>query len=154
MNLMICFASLQILINYKEDEILLAKITVFGMEAIHKECKDDVYLNETENASTYAPEILRGDNLDTTAIQWADIYSLSMVMYEIIYEDLPFSELSFSELKLKSSLKGLLPKLPSEPAFEDALGSAMKQCWDPIPLNRPTISSMLSTVGMAENIFK
>ena len=59
-----------------------------------------------------APEVFRGDLLNSAQLLKSDIYSLSLVMYEILIEEEPFEDLSYLQLVENVGRKNL--RLPLE----------------------------------------
>ncbi|KAI1720720.1 adenylate and guanylate cyclase catalytic domain-containing protein [Ditylenchus destructor] len=85
-----------------------------------------------------------------------DIYSLSMIMYEVLFRKEPFTEVNLPKKAIISVLKNA-GKDPMRPEFPKMLGrehhpaiiSLMKNCWSENPLNRPhikRIKKLFSTV--------
>ena len=60
-----------------------------------------------------APEILRGVILRTDQLFPADIYSLSIVVFEVVVEEEPFPGLSVRELEENVGRGNLRPTLPA-----------------------------------------
>src|SRR5581483_3550180 len=79
-----------------------------------------------------APEILRGKKY----IQESDVYSLGIIMNEIISIVPPFNNESHDEHLALDICRGKRPKVREEtPEF---LKKLIQKCWDANPENRPT----------------
>ena len=79
-----------------------------------------------------APEILRGEEFTKAA----DIYGFGMLMSEVISGEVPFIDRDFDLHLALDVCDGVRPQIP-EYAPEPYV-TLMKDCWDPIPTNRPT----------------
>jgi serine/threonine protein kinase len=91
-----------------------------------------------------APEVLGRGKPYTQA---ADIYSLGMIMYEIVAGMPPFyNELHDIGLILQIC-KGVRPQFPEKVKYLQILVDLIKQCWDNEPNNRPTIKKISRIVG-------
>src|SRR6266487_6596089 len=80
-----------------------------------------------------APEVLWGAKFTKAA----DIYRFEMIMWELLSGEPPFIDREYDQYLMRDiCLKELRPPIPKygpEPYV-----TLMKQCWDPIPTNRPT----------------
>ena len=86
-----------------------------------------------------APEVLRGEILKTDELFPADIYSLSIVVFEIVGEEEPFQGLSMRQLEENVGRGDLRPTLSATLTWpvEDLL----KRCWDADASKRPTAAA-------------
>uniref|UniRef100_A0A915D9P6 Guanylate cyclase n=1 Tax=Ditylenchus dipsaci TaxID=166011 RepID=A0A915D9P6_9BILA len=86
----------------------------------------------------------------------ADVYSLAMVMYEVLFRRQPFSEVNLPKKAVISVLKNA-GREPMRPEFPKMLGkehhpailSLIKACWSENPVSRPPVKKvkkMVSTV--------
>ena len=84
-----------------------------------------------------APEVLRGEKFTKAA----DVYGFGMIMWEILSGEPPFIDREYDQILIRDiCLKELRPIIPEyAPKPYVAL---MKQCWDPIPTNRPTANGL------------
>ena len=127
------------------------KIAFFGLPSIYDSIKlagkED---NQEINRLWIAPEHLR--QLKTVS-QEGDIYSLAIIMSEILSREEPYSNdkdyLGLRELLYKIQFCETPPFRPAVTCAPDMfpLENLMKQCWDEDPANRPnlqTISKKLS----------
>ena len=84
-----------------------------------------------------APEVLRGELLKLEALMVADIYSLSLVVYEVVLEEEPYELLSPKQLTKNVGYGDLRPSLES--IQNSDLKVLLQQCWSKIPQERPGI---------------
>ena len=84
-----------------------------------------------------APEVLRGEILKTDELFPADIYSLSMVIFEIVVEEEPFEDLRVRQLEENVGRGDLRPKL-SATLVTQPVEDLLKRCWDADASKRPT----------------
>jgi serine/threonine protein kinase len=87
--------------------------------------------NENALANWMAPEVLKG----AQHTQAADVYSLGLVLYEIVSGLLPFTEYTNQAGVRAAGASGRLPALPANTPEEYA--RIVRACWDPVPLRRP-----------------
>ena len=69
----------------------------------------------------------------------ADVYSFGMVCYEILTGDIPFSEMSWSDLQGKI-LEGLKPEIPKR--CPPRLTAMIEKCWSFSPKERPSFQEI------------
>ena len=84
-----------------------------------------------------APEVLRGELLKLEALMVADIYSLSLVVYEVVLEEEPYELLSPKQLTKNVGYGDLRPSL--EEVQNSDLKVLLQKCWNKIPKKRPGI---------------
>ena len=132
--------------DMKSENIFLdksnnAKLTDFGLSAM----KNDTESTQSNQGAVPAgrgtpryssPEILRGDLLTTDQLFPADIYSLSIVVFEVVVEEEPFAGLSVRQLEENVGRGNLHPTLPA--TVTPPVEKLLKRCWDNVAFNRPT----------------
>ncbi|POG57790.1 hypothetical protein GLOIN_2v1791279 [Rhizophagus irregularis DAOM 181602=DAOM 197198] len=95
---------------------------------------DNSSINETYGVLPYmAPEILRNKPYTPES----DIYSFSMIMWEFISGNPPFSDRAHDHHLILSVCKGERPEIIEN--IPKCYTDLMKKCWDSNPSNRPTI---------------
>ncbi|RIB25646.1 kinase-like domain-containing protein [Gigaspora rosea] len=98
---------------------------------IWRNSKTEIY----GNLPYIAPEKLRKCPYTTSS----DIYSVGILMWEILIEKPPFYNREHNNLLILDIIKGIRPGLVKEPRW---YVSIMKRCWDAFPENRPTIDEI------------
>ncbi|RGB31809.1 kinase-like domain-containing protein, partial [Rhizophagus diaphanus] len=78
-----------------------------------------------------APEVLRG-NKHTQA---SDIYSLGIIINEIIFGNRPFNSRPYDEFLVIDICEGLRPNIRDK--TPEPLKEIIQKCWDENPKNRP-----------------
>ncbi|RIA94176.1 kinase-like domain-containing protein [Glomus cerebriforme] len=109
-------------------------------------CKPANY-NELENTKKnvygvlpyVAPEILRGNPYT----KFSDIYSLGIIMYEILSELPPYYDISHDGYLALNICKGLRPRYDIE--VPQLILHVIKRCLDANPLNRPSTKELART---------
>jgi len=90
-----------------------------------------------------APEVLRGQPYT----QKADIYSLGMIMYEVLTGYPPFTNESHDTNLALKIVQGTRPQFPQQVKYPQLLIDLIKKCWEQEPNNRPTAREISSIVG-------
>ncbi|KAF9263004.1 kinase-like protein [Marasmius fiardii PR-910] len=92
-----------------------------------------------------SPELLEGSRPTSKE---SDIYAFACVCYEIFTGLLPFHEFKNDAAVAIQVLAGKHPLRPeSIPELQDGMWSIMESCWDPVPLTRPSVGSILTAVA-------
>ncbi|KAG9304099.1 hypothetical protein G9A89_006009 [Geosiphon pyriformis] len=95
------------------------------------------------------PEVLRGENFTKKG----DIYSFSMLLWELATGKPPFHDLPHDHILIMAILNGQRPKITS-PLIPPCIAEIIVKCWDPNPKNRPTTEeieeNLLEIWGMYE----
>ena len=87
------------------------------------------------------PEVLRGDMLTVTQLLKADIYSLAIVVFEVVAQEEPFEGLSVRQLEAQVGRGNLRPT--SDVVISEQVSSFLTSCWDTSAANRPTATQFL-----------
>jgi serine/threonine protein kinase len=90
-----------------------------------------------------APEVLKGERYT----EKADIYSLGMIMYEVITCLPPYAEQAHDTNLALKILQGIRPEFPDQVKYPQLLVDLIKKCWDNEPNNRPTAREISGIVG-------
>ena len=86
-----------------------------------------------------APEVLRGEKFTKAA----DIYGFGMMMWEMLSGEPPFIDREYDQsLIIDICVKELRPPIPEY--APDPYVTLIKQCWSPIPTNRPTTRQIIN----------
>ena len=99
-----------------------------------------------------APEVLRGDMLTVTQLFKADIYSLTIVVFEVVAQEEPFEGLSVRQLEAQVGRGNLRPT--SDVVFSEQVSSFLTSCWDASAANRPTATQFLEKWDKITDLYK
>ena len=120
----------------KEDNV---KLGDFGISAV-KNTSQSSMSGATPGQGTprySAPEVLRGELLAMAQLFQADIYSLAVVVFEVVTGEEPFEGLSVKQLEANVGRGSLRPT--STVAISKPVEQLLNQCWDGSASKRPTI---------------
>ena len=140
--------SQNVLLDYEPGETVVAKITDFGLSMVKNDAETSISQNPRDlvrNVGTprySAPEILRGELLSADAMMKADIYSLALIMFEVIFEEEPFYNLNYAQLQKQVGDAGKTPEVPENSEIDGMAEHTMKLCWSFDPLKRPEIKEV------------
>ena len=87
-----------------------------------------------------APEIQRNE----VYTEKADVYSFSLVLYELVTLQVPFQNISHLDLHSHVVLKKERPSIPSDCPTDVA--QLIESCWHDIPSKRPSFAAILDTL--------
>ncbi|CAK0849273.1 unnamed protein product [Prorocentrum cordatum] len=127
------------------EDLPETKVVDFGQSRMqHGEALDMTKLAGTPH--WMAPEVFQTNSYDRKV----DVYSYSMILYEIICSEIPFEEIqSKQRLGLMVCSGGRPDMKAAPPDCPEELLSLMACCWDGEPANRPDfdeIAAMLSKI--------
>ncbi|CAG8489025.1 5968_t:CDS:2, partial [Acaulospora morrowiae] len=88
-----------------------------------------------------APEVLCGQ----PRTQASDVYSLGIVVWEIVIGKIPYAEHPYNEELAREICKGLRPKLEG---VSDRYTKLMESCWNAVPNQRPSVEEILKTLSL------
>ncbi|MEW8487909.1 MAG: protein kinase, partial [Candidatus Thiodiazotropha sp.] len=84
----------------------------------------------------------------------ADIYSIGLVIYEIIFEQEPFYNLTtYDQLQQQVGEAGLTPDIPDCMKIDPKLEQLMKSSWSFDPSRRPEVKELLETLEETVHIY-
>ncbi|WAR19713.1 CTR1-like protein [Mya arenaria] len=150
--------TLNVLINYSKGETCIAKITDFGLSLVKNSTqttstKVDEFVSGLGTPRYSAPEILRGEILKASDMMKADIWSLGLIIYETIFEEEPFVNLSFIQLKVQVGEKHLIPDMDDDVIINPDVKEALLQTWKSEPGDRIEIGKLTEVVESAQYVF-
>mmetsp|Transcript_32863 Transcript_32863/g.75150 ORF Transcript_32863/g.75150 Transcript_32863/m.75150 type:complete len:295 (-) Transcript_32863:105-989(-) len=122
----------------------VVKVTDFGLARL-VDWENGGPTNGVGTIHWMAPEVLLGHAYD----ERADVYSYGCIMFELIYNKVPFQDVDPSRLaKLKKM--GVCPQSDERPALcPDALHDLMETCWKQEPKLRPDFAMIEQELGQA-----
>ncbi|KAK3103334.1 hypothetical protein FSP39_018557 [Pinctada imbricata] len=135
--------SQNVLLNYLTGETLDVKITDFGLSMMKVEADtassaSQDYVRRVGTPRYSAPEVLLGDLLSLEQMKKADMYSFSLVVFEVVCVEEPFYKMNYAQLQKQVGERGLLPKIPEEIHVDFSLHRVLMDCWSRDPQERPT----------------
>mmetsp|Transcript_18984 Transcript_18984/g.76162 ORF Transcript_18984/g.76162 Transcript_18984/m.76162 type:complete len:134 (-) Transcript_18984:2106-2507(-) len=99
---------------------------------------------ETGTAVTMAPEVIDGE----AYMEPADVYSLSIIMWELLTGRVPYVGMPATAILVKVSMDGLRPEfLPED---QEKISPSMKEMmmlmWQEDPSSRPTVADCVARI--------
>ena len=145
--------SQNVLLNDVQEENVVAKITDFGLSMV----KNDTETSQSQQPEELvhnigiprysAPEVLRGEFLSLKAMTQADIYSLALIIYEVMTEEEPFYNMSYIQLQRQVGDGGRTPAIPDDVTLDGDLQEIMEACWNFDPQKRPHVEDVLDVLN-------
>ncbi|KDP31115.1 hypothetical protein JCGZ_11491 [Jatropha curcas] len=128
--------------DVKTENMLLnknrtVKIADFGVARVEASNPNDM-TGETGTLGYMAPEVLNGNPYNRKC----DVYSFGICLWEIYCCDMPYPDLSFSEITSAVVRQNLRPEIPR--CCPSSLANVMKRCWDANPDKRPEMDEVVS----------
>ncbi|KAL3629234.1 hypothetical protein CASFOL_026456 [Castilleja foliolosa] len=123
--------------NMLLDKNRTVKIADFGVARVEASNPNDM-TGETGTLGYMAPEVLCGDPYNRKC----DVYSFGICLWEIYCCDMPYPNLSFSEMTSAVVHKNLRPEIPR--CCPSSLANIMKRCWDTNSEKRPGMEEVVS----------
>ncbi|CAK9155914.1 unnamed protein product [Ilex paraguariensis] len=123
--------------NMLLDKTRTVKIADFGVARVEAANPNDM-TGETGTLGYMAPEVLNGNPYNRKC----DVYSFGICLWEIYCCDMPYPDLSFSEVTSAVVRQNLRPEIPR--CCPSSLANVMKRCWDANPDKRPEMDEVVS----------
>ncbi|KAJ6229105.1 serine/threonine-protein kinase tnni3k-related [Anaeramoeba flamelloides] len=125
-----------------------AKICDFGLSRLIKSNHKENDSKDHDRIGTFrwmSPELFGSSNNEIKKPKSCDIYSLGIIMYELItLGKLPFETIKKEEEYIKKILKGKRPKIPS--GTPKKLKKLNEKCWAQDPRKRPRITEIVESL--------
>ncbi|PKA48801.1 Serine/threonine-protein kinase HT1 [Apostasia shenzhenica] len=127
--------------DVKTENMLLTanrtvKIADFGVARVEAQNPQDM-TGETGTLGYMGPEVLEGKPYNRKC----DVYSFGICLWEIYACDMPYFNLSFTEVSYGVVRQNLRPEIPR--CCPNSLANIMKKCWDPNPDKRPNMEEVV-----------
>ncbi|XP_022928111.1 serine/threonine-protein kinase HT1 [Cucurbita moschata] len=123
--------------NMLLDKTRTVKIADFGVARVEASNPNDM-TGETGTLGYMAPEVLNGNPYNRKC----DVYSFGICLWEIYCCDMPYPDLSFSEVTSAVVRQNLRPEIPR--CCPSSLANVMKRCWDANPDKRPEMDEVVT----------
>lgn len=123
--------------NMLLDKSRTVKIADFGVARLEASNPHDM-TGETGTLGYMAPEVLNGSPYNRKC----DVYSFGICLWEIYCCDMPYPDLSFSEVTSAVVRQNLRPEIPR--CCPSSLANVMKRCWDANPDKRPEMDEVVT----------
>ncbi|KAF6138105.1 hypothetical protein GIB67_033519 [Kingdonia uniflora] len=127
--------------DVKTENMLLdthrtVKIADFGVARVEAQNPRDM-TGETGTLGYMAPEVLDGKPYDRAC----DVYSFGICLWEIYCCDMPYPNLSFTEVSSAVVRQHLRPEIPR--CCPSSLANIMRKCWDGTVAKRPNMDEVV-----------
>ncbi|GLT47230.1 hypothetical protein SLA2020_209400 [Shorea laevis] len=129
--------------NMLLDKTRTVKIADFGVARVEASNPNDM-TGETGTLGYMAPEVLNGNPYNRKC----DVYSFGICLWEIYCCDMPYPDLSFSEVTSAVVRQNLRPEIPR--CCPSSLANVMKRCWDANPEKRPEMEEVVSLLEVID----
>lgn len=140
--------SQNVLLDNGTEGITSIKIVDFGLSMVKSDAEtssvSEDRVQKVGTARYSAPEVLRGNELSAKDMMKADIYSLGLIVYEVLFQIEPFDDFTATQLQEQVGRKGKLPIIPDDQLVTNDVGKLMKSCLSKDPSNRPEIKDISS----------
>ena len=132
--------------DIKSENILLdkdhnAKLGDFGLIAVKNAAKtsfSNAGVPPGQGTPRYsAPEVLRGEFLSISQLLMSDIYSLAIVVFEVLMEEEPYEDFNLLQLQEHVGRGRMRPPLNSEILTQPVI-DILQRSWDVSASQRPT----------------
>ncbi|CAI0455963.1 unnamed protein product [Linum tenue] len=123
--------------NMLLDKSRTVKIADFGVARLEASNPNDM-TGETGTLGYMAPEVLNGNPYNRKC----DVYSYGICLWEIYCCDMPYPDLSFSEMTSAVVRQNLRPEIPR--CCPSSLANVMRRCWDANPDKRPEMEEVVT----------
>lgn len=130
---------LNVLLHYTPGSSLVAKLSDFSHSVKMLNETEEKYMRADQKSRYSAPEVLCEDYVNMKFLKMADVYSFSLIIFEVIFDQEPFQTLDISEVEKQIRESGLTPTIPRNVCVNKTLLSFIVSGWNRDPTQRPTI---------------
>lgn len=153
--------SQNVLLNHTstDETAVTAKITDFGLSMIKNDAQTsrsqaaDELVRNVGTPRYSAPEVLRGEFLSADGMMRADVYSLSLIVYEVIFEEEPFYDYTYPQLQKQVGEAGVTPDIPDGTEIDGKLQQLLRRSWSFDSLRRPKAKELFDSFETASHIY-
>lgn len=147
-----------VLIDYSPKTIFI-KLTDFGLSMMKNETDTSMSDSRT-NASNRgtpkfaSPENLRGESLNFESLKMSDMYSLSLICFEVVFDEEVFYNMSLTQMMKQVGEQGVTPDIPTTVLIDDNLLNLITSCWNRDATLRPSaqkFTEKLSSIACIYN---
>ncbi|KAH3846296.1 probable serine/threonine-protein kinase drkC [Dreissena polymorpha] len=145
-----------VLLNYVEGKTCLAKLTDYGLTTLKNDLETSQPSSVTLKAQIWryaAPEVLSGEILKTADMMKADIWSLCLLMHEVIYDEEPYFNLDYVKLKDDVGKHGLMPSVPYSSIVTSDMENLMNEGMMLRAQERPSVDYIDSFMTQIDILF-
>ncbi|KAH9490152.1 hypothetical protein Btru_042507 [Bulinus truncatus] len=137
---------------------VIAKLTDFGLSLLKSESDPTASnIKTVKNIGTprySAPEVLRGESLTVVQMMKADIYSIGLVVLELLLDGSPFEGLNLLQLRKEVGVRGSKPIMENGSILKESIKHFTDSCFSFEPKLRPSIDSCRSYVQKQKEVYK
>lgn len=128
-----------------DDEHVVAKLTDFGISTLIQTASGSIG-REKGTLGYMSPESCEEDR-DTKPKTSADIYALSLIIFEVLNARRVFTGLTNAQVMMQYTIRGKRPdwnaELLDNTILPDFIRNVVEKGWDPDPLSRPSASDFI-----------
>ncbi|XP_055882696.1 eukaryotic translation initiation factor 2-alpha kinase 1-like isoform X2 [Biomphalaria glabrata] len=140
------------------DLPIIAKLTDFGLSFMKYDTESSASkTSPVKNIGTprySAPEVLRGAALFADDMMKADVYSLSLTILELLLEEVPFENLSLSQLRKQVGENELKPKMKNGHILKQPLKSLLERALSSDPAIRSSARYLSDVFESFQNAYR
>ena len=139
-----------VLLDYDAKTLSRAKISDFGLSM---STTTPVTVRRVGTPRYSAPEVLSGRSLTGRAMMKSDIYSLGLLIYEVIFKTEPLCDIHREQVKEEVCEKKAVPEMPDTLKVDATMVQVLNRTWIHDPKDRPTVEVVRSTFQGKTKIF-
>ncbi|CAG2208723.1 unnamed protein product [Mytilus edulis] len=116
---------LNVLLHYTPGSSLVAKLSDFSHSVKMLNETEEKYMRADQKSRYSAPEVLCEDYVNMKFLKMADVYSFSLIIFEVIFEQEPFQTLDISEVEkqIRESGVEVLQEVSQDPKWTHTVPS-------------------------------